>query len=442
MVRRTRGFSRREFLRLGGAGLAGATLLGSGTLAGCGGGQQGGGEVVKFFTGTAETTSQEKAYIEIQVDGFQEENPKYTLEREAVPTEDQRSVIQTRLQSEDPPDVFSYDTGPGFGGVLADAGLLRSLEDAYKNNGWKIYDWAKQRATYNGTVYGVPSQVEEVIVYYNKSLVPEVPQTVDDLRAIADDLKGQDIIPFAFGDQEQWPGGHMFSIGASNMLGREGLDNILYGDGKWDVPEVVTAIDLLFRDFVESGYYPDGVNAITYDDANALFFSGKAAMLPTGTWLVSTLVESVQDFEVGIFPFPSIDGSSISPPAGVGSGLFVAKNAKNPEGAIAFIDYLQQESTAKKEAELLNLIPAHPIDTGSLDVPGLFKQVLDDLSSQGQAQTFGYNIDVLAPQNFNDVMFTGFQEVLDGSRSAREQATALQEAWAQAKQQGNIPTQE
>ena len=126
----------------------------------------------------------------------------------------------------------------------------------------------------------------------------------------------------------------------------------------------------------------------------------------------------------------------------MGSGLFVAKNAKNPEGAIAFLDYLQQEETARQEAERLNIIPAHPIDTGGLEVSGLFKQVLEDLSAQGQAQSFGYNIDVLTPQNFNDVMFTGFQEVLNGTRSAQEQATALQEAWAKAKQKGDVPTQE
>ena len=85
MRRMRRAVSRRDFLRLGGAGLAGAALLGT---AGCGGGSQGGGQVVRFFTGTAETTSQERAYQEIQVDGFQKANPKYTLEREAVPTED------------------------------------------------------------------------------------------------------------------------------------------------------------------------------------------------------------------------------------------------------------------------------------------------------------------------------------------------------------------
>jgi len=434
-----RAVSRKDFLRLGGAGLAGAALLGT---AACGGGSQGGGQTVRFFAAAPETTSQERALMEIQVDGFQKANPKYSLEREAVPIEDQRSVIQTRLQSNTPPDVFEYDTGPGFGGVLAGAGLLMPLDDAYKQNGWKVYDWARQRATYDGKTYGVPDRVEEIIVYYNKSLVPEPPTTVEELMEIADDLKGRDIIPFAFGDQEQWPGGHMFSIGASNVLGREGLDEILYRDGRWDTDEVITAIDVIFRDFNERGYYPEGVNAITYDDANSLFFSGQAAMAPTGTWLVPTIVESVQDFEVGVFPFPSIDGSGISPPAGVGSGLFVADNAKETEGAIAFIDYLQQDGTARQTMERLNAIPAHPVDTEGLDVPDLFKQVLSDLSEQGQAQSFGYNIDILTPANFNEVMFSGFQQVLDGSRSAKEQATALQEAWAKAKKQGDIPTQE
>jgi raffinose/stachyose/melibiose transport system substrate-binding protein len=438
MRKMMRPVSRREFLRLGGAGLAGAALLGA---AGCGGNEGAqGGNVVRFFTAVEETTGLEKAAQEL-VAMFEEQHPNITVEREAVPVEDMRTVIQTRLQSETPPDVFAYDTGPGFGGVLADAGLLRPLEDSYNKYGWNIYDWAKQRATYGGKVYGVPERVQEIVVYYNRDLVPEPPQTVEELRQIADGLKGQDIIPIAFGDQEQWPAGHLFSIGASNMLGREGLDNILYGDGRWDTPEVVTAIELFFRDFVESGYYPEGVNAITYDDANALFFSGQAAMNPTGTWLVPTIVETVQDFEVGLFPFPSIEGSSISPPAGVGQGLFVAKDAKNPEGALTFIDYLQSDEAARFAIERLNSIPAFPIETQQLDVPELFRQVLEDLSQSPQAEAFGYNIDVLAPQSFNDVMFSGFQEVIIGSRSPEQQAAALQDAWAKAKEAGNLPTQ-
>jgi raffinose/stachyose/melibiose transport system substrate-binding protein len=440
-----RTLSRKDFLRLGSAGLAGAGLL---SAAGCGGRLSGNKKVVKFLTSAEETNIQQRAAIQIQVDGFEEQHPEYALEREAILAGEIRAgsntsrEIQIRLQSEDAPDVFTYDTGPGFGGVLADAGLLYPLEKAYEQKGWDIYDWAKQRATYNGTLYGVPDQVEEIVVFYNRDLVFEEPKTVDDLRQIAEELIGRGKIPLAFGDQERWPAGHMFSIGASNVLGREGLDNILYGDGRWDIPEVVSAIELFFKNFVESGYYPQGVNAITYDEANTLFYSGEAAMLPTGTWLVSEIVQTVQDFEVDFFPFPAIEGSGISPPAGLGSGLFVAKEAENPEGAIKFIDYLQQEDTARLIIEKLNTIPAHPVDTKGLDVPELFKQVLGNLSKSPEVQAFGYNIDVLAPQNFNEVMFSGFQEVLDGSRSPEEQAAALQDAWEKAKSAGNVPTQE
>ncbi len=437
MRKTRRTVSRKDFLRLGGGGLAGAALLGA---AGCGGSSSN-EKVIRMFVGTAETAALERESIRL-VERFDQENPKYTVERESIPPDQVREVIQTRLRSEQPPDFFGYDTGPGFAGVLAEAGLLYPLDKAYEENGWKIYDWAKQRATYGGKTYGVPSQVEQLIVYYNKDLVSEVPKTLDDLRAMAENLKGQNKIPFGFGDSEQWPAGHLYSIGISNLLGREGLDNILYGEGRWDTPEVEEAIELFFRDFVENGYYPEGVNAITYEDANTLFYAGKAAMNMTGTWLVSEIVETVQDFEVGFFPFPSIDGSGISPPAGVGAGSFIAADAKNPEGGIALMDFYQQEDTARTVMETTKTIPAHPVDTKGLDLPELFKQVLDDLSESTEAGSFGYNIDVLTPQNYNEVMFSGFQEVLNGTRSASEQAAMLQEAWAKAKKQGKIATQE
>src|ERR687898_3150669 len=436
MAKAMRAVSRKDFLKLGGAGLISAMLPGA---AGC---NRSHVKVVRFFTGTRETAALEGALTEIQVDRFEEQHPDIDLQREALQPDEVRREIQSRLRSREPPDVFAYDTGPGFGGVLADDGLLRSLENAYKEHGWDIYDWAKQQATYDGTVYGVPDQVEEIIVYYNKDLVPEVPQTVEELRQISDEIKGRGKVPLAFGNREQYPASHLFSIAISNVLGREGLDNILYGEGRWDTPEVVEAVELMFRDFVGRGYYPKNPNVLAYDAANALFYSGEAAMNPTGTWLVSETVQAVQGFEVGFFPFPSIVGSGISPPAGVGTGWFVAKDATNPREAITFIDYLLQDDTARLTIEKLNMIPAHPVDTEGLDVPELFKQVLDDLSEFPQAEAFGYNIDVLAPQKFNEVMYTGFREVINGMRSPAEQARALQQAWTETKEAGKGPAEE
>lgn len=101
---------------------------------------------------------------------------------------------------------------------------------------------------------------------------------------------------------------------------------------------------------------------------------------------------------------------------------------------------MQSDEAARFAIEKFNTIPAFPVDTEELDVPELFRQVLDDLSQSPQAEAFGYNIDVLAPQNFNEVMFSGFQQVIGGSRSPSEQAAALQDAWAKAKKAGNAPT--
>ncbi len=113
----------------------------------------------------------------------------------------------------------------------------------------------------------------------------------------------------------------------------------------------------------------------------------------------------------------------------------MAKDAKNPEGAIAFVDYLLQDSTARLLTERLLTIPAHPFDQSGLDVPELFRTVLEDVSKSTEVGALGYNIDVLTPQNFNEVMWSGFQEVISGSRSPAVQARALQEAWAAAKKQ-------
>ena len=216
--------------------------------------------------------------------------------------------------------------------MLAKSNLVAPLDDAYEKYKWNIYPWAKARATYGGKTYAVPTQVEEVGIFYNKDVFSKLgaqpPKTVDELMAIADKAKAQKLIPLAYGDKDQWPASHQFSMTVSNLLGREGLDEILYGDGRWNDPKVVRGIELFFREFQDKGYFPKGANGIDYDDANALFFAGKAAMLPTGTWLVSQITQQAP-FEVGFFPFPSIDGSSVAPPAGVGGGWFVAERSKN-----------------------------------------------------------------------------------------------------------------
>lgn len=380
--------------------------------------------------------------LQAQIEQFNATHPDIQVKRDALDNDQLRTIIQTRLGS-GAIDVFGYDTGPGFGGVLAKAGLLADMGPAYEQFGWPTYDWAKARCTYSGVLSCMPGQVEQVGIFYNKTLFDErgfaEPQTLEEFTDIMDAFKADDIVPLAFGNQPQWPAGHQFSMTLSNIVGRAGMDARLLGDQPWNDADTVKAIDIYFKQFQEAGYFPTDPNAVTYDDANALFYAGRAAMIPTGTWLVSEITSQTEGkYEVGFFPFPSIDGSSISPPSGLGGGTFVAADSTKQDAAFTFIDWLISDEVTKEwSLPILNVIPAQPVDTAGVDVSPLFQQVLDDLAaSSGTASDFGYNIDVLTPQGFNEQMFTGFQEVLNGTLTPQQQADALQAEYEEAMAAG------
>ncbi len=87
--------------------------------------------------------------------------------------------------------------------------------------------------------------------------------------------------------------------------------------------------------------------------------------------------------------------------------------------------------------EKQSAIPAFPLDTTGLKLSPLFQEVVKDLAeSSGAADSFGYNIDVLTPARFNTVMAEGFQQVMNGRRTAQQQADALDKAYQDAKKAG------
>jgi raffinose/stachyose/melibiose transport system substrate-binding protein len=394
---------------------------------------------VNLLVGIAEDPAIEKQ-LNAQVEDFNSTHPNIHVTRESLDNDQLRTIIQTRLSSGSV-DIFSYDTGPGFGGVLAKAGLLADMTPAYQKYGWPIFDWAKARCTYSGVLSCVPGQVEELGIYYNKDLFDQnglqPPKTLDEFNTLSNTLKSKGITPLAFGDQPKWPAGHQFSMTLSNIVGREGLDARLYGDKPWNDADTVKAIDVYFKQFKDAGFFPKDPNAVTYEDANALFYAGKAAMDPTGTWLVSEITNKAK-FTPGFMPFPAINGTQIAQPAGLGGGMFVAKNAKNPDAAFEYLNWLlQPEQIRKYDLEQFNSIPAMKIDTTGVKVSPLFQQVLDDLAqSSGTTGTFGYNIDVLTPAAFNDQMGDGFQEVLSGKLTPQQQADKLQAAYQKAMAAG------
>lgn len=384
---------------------------------------------------------EDSAGVDQIVAAFNEQNPDIEVTREAQAN--MRDILRTALDADAGPDVMYYDTGPGFAGVLARAGLLLELDDAYQQFGWvdRVLPIAKERTTFDGKTYGIGNEVEFIGMFYNQRLFEEnglqEPSDHAELLEICAHLKDASIYPIAFGDQPKWPAGHTFSVFCGNVAGKEKTAQAISAEVPWTDPDLVRAIQIPFVEMREAEFYNPDINAVNYDDANLLFYSGQAAMHLTGTWMVGDYTNP--DFmtdPVGFFFYPPVDGKPISPPAGLGSGYFVSKKAKNPEAALKFLDFVFSEETAGYWLEGMSMIPPIQFDASQYNISELLRFTIQQL--QENAGIMSYNIDVLTPDNYNTVMFDGFQEVLGGTRSAEDQAAALEAAMQDALAAGRV----
>lgn len=407
-------------------GLSGCT---GGAVGGTGGG---GGNSITYMIAQPDTPAELDA-VKLDVKNF-EKKSDITVKLDVVPGANVRTLLQTRLRSGNGPDLFTYGPGPGMAGALAKAGLLYDLTSAYAKNKWTIYDWARPGVTYQGKLYGLPDQIEQVGLFYNKDLFAKLgisePVTIDDLAAACQKIKDAGIIPLATGNKEAWEGGHLLSMSLASQVGSDESAKLVQNKSSWDSPGVVKALDV-WDQFRKAGYLPPSPNALSYDNSNALFYSGKAAMDPTGTWLIQDFVSTVK-FKVGFIPFPGPDGKGIFS-TDVGGGTFMSATSKNTGASIKFLNYLASQEHGQWEVSQYN-IPAFPVQASTDGIDPLFQKVVADNADYAKGSTdVGYNIDVNETDVFNKAMYDNMQALVAGSKTPEQVAKALQAAATTSK---------
>ena len=167
---RPRGLSRRDFLKVGGAGLAGAALLGT---AGCGGGgQQGGGATQLVFTSVPDDTETTPKLVQ----KFNDQNRgKYNVVfREGNADTGQRfDKLRTQMQAggEDL-DVILGDVI--WTAQLAESGWISDLSDRFTESQRKEFlPGSVEAITYEGKAFGMPWFTDTGLLYYRKDLLQE-----------------------------------------------------------------------------------------------------------------------------------------------------------------------------------------------------------------------------------------------------------------------------
>ena len=344
-----------------------------------------------------------------------------------------RTVIQTQLRSGEAPDVFQYSPGPGFAGAFAKAGLLTDLTDAFATRGWKTYDSASAQLSFDGKKFGVPLQIDVIGMFYNKDVFTKLglkpPTTIAELTAACAPLKKAGVIPIAVSDQEGWEGGHLLSMSLSSRVGGKDVGAYFTDQADWKSQDVIDSIQT-WKDLSDAGCFNPSPTGTKYDAANALFTSGKAAMTPTGSWMISTYQKDSK-FEVGLTPFPSPEAGKGVFSTGVGNGLLVSGTTKNLDAALKLLDWYQTPEQAKFAIEKRALIPPLAVDVNGLQVSPLMADVLASTANvAASGGSLGQNIDVLSTDAFNTAMTNGMQALLSGQKTAQQVAADLATAKA------------
>ncbi len=332
------------------------------------------------------------------------------------------------------------------------AGILEPLDDLYAREGW---DKAFPKGTLDyytepdGHRYGVNEGVVWTpYIYYNKDIFKkvgvEVPKTWDDFYAISKKLRDAGYEPlslfYGFAMQSHLPDALMlrswteeeYNAFLVNWSPNAPAASLKY---KWTDPNGVRIFQYI-KDMADKGVFEKGFAGITdYNQAIALFTTGKAAMYQDGSWAggAGTLPKQAT-FDWGYFYYPPIQAKTYGP---VGAWLpncyMVFKGDKAKVAAAKdLVAFLVSKDTAKLTASIQGNPP------GRVDIP---KAELDSILTPQMAQevadvkTMGAPAlyESAAPADCLDVLKQSVDQVLTAGLSPEKAAANMQACTEKAR---------
>jgi raffinose/stachyose/melibiose transport system substrate-binding protein len=344
--------SRRSFLSLtAGAGAAAALAAcgssGPGTSGGGGGG--GGGAATYWFL----TGQPQQGIREDTVKRFNDANPNSKITHTEFQNDAYKTKIKTAIGAGQAPTII---WGWGGGGLKSyvDAGQVDDLTPWFDQNAdqkTRRFPSSFGAATVNGKIYALPAEtVTPIILYYNKSAFDKVgaepPKSWGDIMNLVDKFNSAKIAPFSLGGQSRWTNMMWLEFLLDRIAGGGVFQNVF--DGKADAWSDPAVKDMLTKvqDLVKGNGFVKGFSSITADSNadQALFYTGKAAMMLHGAWTYGNMKASGGDFvtggHLGYMNFPPVEGGKGDPSNTVGNpGQYYSISSKASDA---------QKETAKK----------------------------------------------------------------------------------------------
>lgn len=324
------------------------------------------------------------------INTYMKEHPNIKVNVEILDNEQYKDKMKIVSTSNSLPDV-GVTWPSGYLQPYVDGQLLAPLDNIISDELKESFIKGTTNAfQIEGITYGLPLEFNITPIFYNKEIFAtydlSIPSTYEDFIHIIEVLNENGITPIALGNKERWTGSMWYLYLAERFVGPQVLLKTLTGkENFFDDEGLLRAADEI-QHLVEIQAFNKNFNGIQNDDAKQQFYDETAAMYMTGTWELGNFTTNSaisQDFKdkVGFFKFPYepfARGNMNSWVGGPGVGLFVAENSPVKEEAKEFATYFVKE-WGKISVEQAGVIPATKVETISMKLPQLYRNILEEL---------------------------------------------------------------
>ena len=209
--------------------------------------------------------------------------------------------------------------------------------------------------SYRGRLYRIPAFTDAGVLYYRKDLVPQPPQTFDDLVLLSKQHMTNDRAGWL------WQGKQYEGLVTVYL-------EILWGfGGDWinaetrevliDRPEALQALEFL-KETIDT-ISPPAVTTYAEEETRSLFQNGRSVFLRNWPYVWTLMKESPLRVEnrVGVAPMVRAPGRDSAATLG-GWGFAISRFTRNPDAAWEFVKFLTQREQLRQVQSRMGVIPA------------------------------------------------------------------------------------
>lgn len=265
------------------------------------------------------------------------------------------TLLEAGASGGDLPDVFWMHSNEVVKYMQND--ILLDLTDKVKSSTVlemdKFPEELKEMYMNDGKIYAIPKDRDSIALWYNKTMFDEAGLAYPDETWTWDDY-------YEAAVKLTKPDGSQFGTAMNPSNNQDGWYNIVYSMGGeiisedkkksgLDNPNTIKALEYVGK-LLETMPSPE---VISETGTDVLLNSGKIAMLPQGSWMLSPFKENeyiAANCDIAVLPKDKTTGKRVSMYNGL--GWAAAANTKKPDEAFKLIEWFGSKDMQLKQAEL------------------------------------------------------------------------------------------